>query len=63
MVFPNKQNTAELQRIIKETTGQDVSIRETFRVWHYLNKVLLCTSLWNDDVEPPRARAQQALFD
>ncbi len=46
MTFPSLKNAQKLKEIIKETTGDDVSVTEVYRVWHYLNKILPCTGLW-----------------
>ena len=63
MAVPSLPNAAELRRIIKETTGRDVSTVEVYRVWHYLNKVLLCSGLWKDTKERPQLAEQPTLFN
>jgi DNA-binding PadR family transcriptional regulator len=63
MAFPSKQNALKLQRIIEETTGREVSLKELYSIWHYLQKVLLCSGLWRDSREPTYSSAQESLFN
>ena len=62
MNFPSLKNAEKLKEIIKETTGDDVTMTEVYRVWHYLNKILLCTSLWRGR-QKRVPEAQRNLFD
>lgn len=62
MTYPSLRDATELQRIIKATTGREASLREVYRIWHYFNKVLLCSGLWRENKEPVRLPAQLDLF-
>jgi hypothetical protein len=57
MTVPSLKNAADLQRIIKETTGREVTIVQVYKVWHLLQKILLCTSLWAG--KQPRFQSEQ----
>ena len=63
MAVPSLQNAAELQRIIKETTGDDASVIEVYKIWHYLEKIFLCTSLWRPERIEARVVNQTSLFN
>lgn len=62
MAILSKQNATELQRIIKESTGRDLSLGEAYLMWHYLIKLLQL--LWKIDKrpEPQRSAQQLSLF-
>ena len=62
VAVPNKQNAAELQRIIKETTGLEVTLLEVYKIWYYFQKVLLCSGLWRGRGERPPQTDQLSLF-
>lgn len=62
MTFLSLKNAQKLKEIIKETTGDDVSVTEVYRVWHYLNKILLCTGLWRGR-QKPVPDEQRSLFE
>ena len=36
----SKQSAYELRRIIKESTGRNISLGEAYAIWHYLLKLL-----------------------
>ena len=40
MAILSKQSAMELQRIVKESTGRDISLGEAYAIWHYLIKLL-----------------------
>jgi hypothetical protein len=63
MAILTAQNAAELRRILKESTGHDISIGEAYAIWHYLIKLLQL--LWRIDTRPvPSVSATQLkLFD
>ncbi len=56
------QSAKELQRIIKESTGRDISLGEAYAIWHYLIKLLQL--LWRVDARPeiPPPPQQLSLF-
>ena len=55
MAILSPQSAKELQRIIKESTGRDISLGEAYAIWHYLIKLLQL--LWRVDnrreIPPP----------
>ena len=63
MAILSKQSAIELRRIIRESTGRDISIGEAYAIWHYLIKLLQL--LWNVEHrrELPRPIGQLTLFD
>jgi hypothetical protein len=63
MAILTAQNAAELRRILKESTGRDLSIGEAYAIWHYLIKLLQL--LWRIDTRPvpPVLATQLKLFD
>jgi hypothetical protein len=50
MSILSPQSARELRRIIKESTGRDISIGEAYAIWHYLIKLLQL--LWRVDARP-----------
>lgn len=61
MAILSPQSAKELQWIIKESTGRDISIGEAYAIWSHLIKLLQL--LWRVDnrreIPPPR---QLSLF-
>lgn len=55
MAILSSQSAHELRRIIKESTGRDISLGEAYAIWHYLIKLLQL--LWHVDnrreIPPP----------
>lgn len=55
MAILTPHNASELRRIIKESTGRDISLGEAYAIWHYLIKLLQL--LWRvehrKEVPPP----------
>lgn len=45
MSILSPQSARELRRIIKESTGRNISVGEAYAIWHYLLKLLQL--LWN----------------
>jgi len=62
MSSPSLPNAAELRRIIKETTGREVTTIELYRIWYYFEKVLLCSGLWSEVREVKTTAEQPNLF-
>ncbi len=62
MAILSPQSVRELRRIIKESTGCDISIGEAYAIWHYLIKLLQL--LWRVDNrrEIPSPPQQLSLF-
>ena len=62
MAILSKQSAAELRRIIKESTGRDISLGEAYGIWHYLIKLLQL--LWRVEYrrEKPPPSEQLSLF-
>ena len=62
MAILTSHNATELRRIIKESTGRDISLGEAYAIWHYLIKLLQL--LWRVDVRPeiPAPPQQLSLF-
>ncbi len=63
MAILSKQSAEELRRIIKESTGRNISLGESYAMWHYLIKLLQI--LWNIEKrqKPERRKHQPTLFD
>jgi hypothetical protein len=69
MPILSRESAAELRRIIKESTGRNISLGEAYAIWHYLLKLLKL--LWNVEKrqyqkpgEPPTHQSfQPGLFD
>ncbi len=69
MPILSRESAAELQRIIKESTGRKISLGEAYGIWHYLIKLLQL--LWGVDKRhnqkpgalPIRRSVQPGLFD
>jgi hypothetical protein len=63
MAILSPQSAQELRRIIKESTGRDISLGEAYAIWHYLVKLLQL--LWRVDARPeiPPPPQQLNLFD
>ena len=55
MAILSSQSARELRRVIKESTGRDISLGEAYAIWHYLIKLLQL--LWRvetrKDIPPP----------
>ncbi len=55
MAILSPQSARELRRIIKESTGRDISLGEAYAIWHHLIKLLQL--LWRVDnrreIPPP----------
>ena len=62
MSILSKQSAEELRRIIKESTGRNISLGESYAMWHYLIKLLQI--LWNIEKrqKPPPPSKQLTLF-
>ena len=62
MSILSKQSAEELRRIIKESTGRNISLGEAYAIWHYLIKLLQI--LWNIEKrqKPLPPSAQLSLF-
>lgn len=62
MAILSPQSARELRRIIKESTGRDISLGEAYAIWHYLIKLLQL--LWRVDnrQEVPPPPQQLSLF-
>lgn len=62
MSILSPQSAKELQRIIKESTGRDISLGEAYAIWHHLIKLLQL--LWRVDNrrEVPPPPQQMSLF-
>jgi hypothetical protein len=62
MAILSPQSAKELQRIIKESTGRDISLGEAYAIWHHLIKLLQL--LWRVDNrrEIPPPPQQLSLF-
>lgn len=62
MAILSKQSATELRRIIKESTGRNISLGEAYAIWHYLIKLLQL--LWRVDSrrEIPPPPQQLSLF-
>ncbi len=62
MAILSKQSAIELRRIIKESTGRNISLGEAYAIWHYLIKLLQL--LWNVErrQKPPLVPDQLSLF-
>jgi len=69
MAILSRESAAELQRIIKESTGRKISLGEAYAIWHYLIKLLQL--LWGVDKRhnqkpgalPTHRSVQPGLFD
>ena len=64
MAILSPQSARELRRIIKESTGRNISIGEAYAIWHYLIKLLQL--LWNVEKRQrpaPRVPNQLGLFE
>lgn len=63
MAILSPQSARELRRIIKESTGRDISLGEAYAIWHYLIKLLQL--LWRVDNrrETPPPPQQLSLFN
>ena len=62
MAILSPQSARELRRIIKESTGRDISLGEAYAIWHYLIKLLQL--LWRVETrrEIPSPPHQLSLF-
>lgn len=56
MAILSPQSARELRRIVKESTGRDISLGEAYAIWHYLIKLLQL--LWRvehrKEIPPPQ---------
>jgi hypothetical protein len=63
MPILSEQGISDLQRMVKESVGRDITSDETDTVWYYLLKVLeLVWNIKNKRVEQPKSH-QAGLFD
>jgi len=62
MAILSKQSAEELRRIIRDSTGRNISLGEAYAIWHYLLKLLQL--LWNVEKrqKPPAPSEQLSLF-
>ena len=62
MAILSKQSAEELRRIIQESTGRNISLGESYAIWHYLIKLLQL--FWNVEHrrEPAQNTDQPPLF-
>ncbi len=44
------ENARELQRIVRETTGREISLREAYNIWHFL--ISLLRLMWRIEGHP-----------
>jgi hypothetical protein len=58
----SKKNALELQRVVKEATGRDISIGEAFGLWTHILKLLKFLWAVDDRITKPTAQNQASLF-
>ncbi len=62
MAILTPQSARELRRIIKESTGRDISQGEAYAIWHYLIKLLQLLWRVENRREIPPPPQQLSLF-
>ena len=58
----SKKNALELQRIVKEATGRDISLGEAYGLWTHVLKLLKFLWAVDDRIAKPVSSAQGMLF-
>ena len=59
----SKKNALELQRIVKDATGRDITIGDAYGLWSYVLKLLALAWKIEDRGKPVPSALQTSLFD